>query len=259
MEASSVVDLQKCLNILTDELRATHAHEGLTHHLRELISKYIVKLWEDKESTSCSSKTSSRDDNWIILEGLDGSGKSTTSAALAAELEAKGLAVQTLRTPPIELKDVRSYFDHHPNKYITKMYYQFGNYVAAYLMKTNLDKRIFIIDRFWPSTVANQEANLALSRDSEVTADSAIYKWPSDMYKPSKVLMVFLHISEEERIRRLGARSGDENTVWEENLQKVVYRKNVEKGYNQIEGMIRIDASQSTKEVVQEILKHAHL
>jgi hypothetical protein len=64
----------------------------------------------------------------VVVEGLDGTGKSTLVASLAASLRA-----HAARTPPASLTPLRALFDAMPAP-VTRAFYTCGNYVAAHEM-----------------------------------------------------------------------------------------------------------------------------
>eukprot|EP01119_Soliformovum_irregulare_P021199 TRINITY_DN7014_c0_g1_i1.p1 TRINITY_DN7014_c0_g1~~TRINITY_DN7014_c0_g1_i1.p1 ORF type:complete len:265 (-),score=70.02 TRINITY_DN7014_c0_g1_i1:197-991(-) len=233
---------ERCKMILMEHLRSPS--NQMTPEQIEVLSHHLALFGTQPLDDD-------RKDVWIILEGLDGCGKSTLTRNLLNVLQSRDQRVRMLRTPPIELASVRPYFDRHSDPALTKTFYQFGNYVAAHAMKLDQDHNIFIIDRFWPSTVAGQEANLISKDPSAKMPDrsSSIYRWPSDLHCPSQSLIFFLHIDEETRKQRLNQRSSDENTVWELQLEKQKYRRDVTEAYSNIEGIIKIDASPSADEV----------
>lgn len=84
----------------------------------------------------------------IILEGLDGTGKTT----IVEGLQQKMGEVNCLRSPPDCLSSFRPHFDGQV-PHVRRAFYLVGNYACALNIKKNADKPI-VIDRFWPSTMA---------------------------------------------------------------------------------------------------------
>ena len=84
----------------------------------------------------------------IILEGLDGTGKST----ILEGLERYYGDIRRLRSPPERLCSFRAHFDHQ-SPHLRRAFYTLGNYACALSLREVSGKPI-AIDRFWPSTVA---------------------------------------------------------------------------------------------------------
>ena len=84
----------------------------------------------------------------IILEGLDGTGKSTILDGLQRYYG----DIQRLRSPPERLCSFRAHFDKQ-SPHLRRSFYTLGNYACALSLREVSGKPI-AIDRFWPSTVA---------------------------------------------------------------------------------------------------------
>ncbi|RZB39283.1 UMP-CMP kinase 2, mitochondrial-like [Asbolus verrucosus] len=137
----------------------------------------------------------------IILEGLDGSGKSTVGKKLASRLHAA-----TGCTPPESIKHIRYLFDDH--RELRTAYYALGNYIAALEVAVVLKKRPVVMDRYWHSTAAYAIAQATHDFPGEVDIPpegDSFYHWPSDLLKPDSV--IFLNVSEGVRIQRLSRRT----------------------------------------------------
>ncbi|KAK9500239.1 hypothetical protein O3M35_001535 [Rhynocoris fuscipes] len=85
---------------------------------------------------------------FLVFEGLDGSGKSTMT-----KLASKKLSCVQVVTPPDCIKHLRNYFDECEPK-LRRAYYSLGNYIAAMEIRTILQTRPVVMDRFWHSTAA---------------------------------------------------------------------------------------------------------
>ncbi|KAF7271474.1 hypothetical protein GWI33_015642 [Rhynchophorus ferrugineus] len=150
----------------------------------------LLRIYNDaksKHDNSCGAKKHPL----IVLEGLDGCGKTSMGKVLA-----KKLHIVKHTTPPESIKHLRSYFD--DNLMVRSAYYSLGNYIAALEIASILRDSPVIMDRFWHSTIA-----------------FAIGQGIRDK-----------SVSEEERIRR---QSGRENVTQQELLLKndLSFRKNV--------------------------------
>ena len=99
----------------------------------------------------------------VILEGLDGTGKSTLACNLQERLAPAGFQsmVTLLQSPPEELQHLRPHFDAQPPA-MRRAFYSLGNYACALKMHEAAAVGPVVVDRFWPSTVA-----YALARDLE--------------------------------------------------------------------------------------------
>jgi len=146
----------------------------------------------------------------IVVEGLDGTGKSTLIQNLTDDQKKTlGQAVQGLKSPPDELLHLRAHFDRQP-KEVRRAYYSLGNYACAARMKSSVHQGPLVIDRFWPSTVA-----YALAHDLKAMPDQQpdLLNMPEDLLKllPTEVPIVclLLDLPEAERARRVRARAAE--------------------------------------------------
>jgi UMP-CMP kinase 2 len=137
----------------------------------------------------------------IVLEGLDGVGKTTITAALAAKLN----GAPVIRTPDPALEPVRAKF-RVLDESVARAFYCGANYIAAPEIVAATQTGPVVVDRWWCSTCA-----MALSRDGHPDALPAVgddvYRWPSDL--PEMTLGVLLDVDEAIRVGRMKKR-GDE-------------------------------------------------
>ncbi|XP_066256984.1 UMP-CMP kinase 2, mitochondrial-like isoform X2 [Euwallacea similis] len=163
----------------------------------------------------------------IVLEGLDGSGKTSMSKKLA-----KVWGAQKWLTPPESIRFLRDYFDR--NFELRSAYYSLGNYIAALEVSCLLDKKPVLMDRFWHSTTAYALAQAVADNPQYLKLPDAaneIYKWPEDLLKPEKV--IFLNVSEEVRLERHSRRSVDLVTAQEKLLKDdTKFRQDIIQAYN---------------------------
>lgn len=132
----------------------------------------------------------------VALEGLDGVGKTTVAALLAAKLGA-----QLLRTPPDAMRACRPFFDRADDA-TRKAYYVVGNFVAGEEVKALLAAgRSVVLDRFHASTFAyrygKQPGPLPEPGD-------AAYAWPPELCRPTH--MVLLTLPHVDRVARRAGR-----------------------------------------------------
>lgn len=150
----------------------------------------------------------------VVVEGLDGVGKTTATTALA-----RRLGGSLVRTPDPALEPLRATFRAQPES-IARAFYCAANYVGAEAVAEAAERGPVVVDRWWGSTCAMAVASLAAPpppatnaaaaplRAAAPAAGSAAYAWPRDL--PRFDLGVVLAV--DERIRRLRlAGRGDEN------------------------------------------------
>jgi thymidylate kinase len=193
----------------------------------------------------------------IVIEGLDGIGKSTTIKQLAEKLSAKIIV-----TPPDIIKPFRSIYA-DADFVERKTYYMIGNYIAAEeVKKTLLDKKhpqSVIMDRFYASTIAyligKTNIELPLINDK-------MFEWPEKLYKPD--YMFVLTMSESDRINRLCSRSIE----CRENLTKedILIRSNplISERINQIYRNIgcieiKVNKEDTTEMIIDKIISNIKL
>jgi UMP-CMP kinase 2 len=134
----------------------------------------------------------------IVIEGLDGIGKSTVVIALAKKIN--GIIIET---PPKIIKPYRSIFTNTDDLSSIKTYYKLGNYISGNKIKKEIKHGYnVIVDRYYASTLAY---TLGQSTEDLSELSNKIYKWPKDMYKPD--YMILLTMNEEDRINRLNKRN----------------------------------------------------
>mmetsp|Transcript_37514 Transcript_37514/g.115859 ORF Transcript_37514/g.115859 Transcript_37514/m.115859 type:complete len:321 (-) Transcript_37514:125-1087(-) len=138
----------------------------------------------------------------VLVEGLDGVGKTTVTTALAEKLG--GVLI---RTPDPALDQVRGRF-RVAEEVIARAFYCGANYLAAdAIAKAVLEEgKPVVIDRWWTSTAA-----FAIAQNPQLpTAEAAakVGAWPNDL--PKYDLGVILTVDEEVRLKRM-AKRGDEN------------------------------------------------
>jgi len=219
----------------------------------------------------------------IVLEGLDGVGKTTTSNALVASINSsvsptacgfpsdagdgeKGVhqSASLLRTPPASLSSFRDTFDRlEDSPLLRRAYYTLGNILTSKRIRTSDEKSMFVLDRFWSSTYAYQVATDLSSQSSsyqqrtndgdEGEVTSAI-QWPWYLVKPT--LLVLLVVQESIRIQRIQSR--EETLTAEEDMlkRKQLFRELVLSLYRCMPDVVEIDNANPTEETVYAILGH---
>ena len=185
-----------CENQLSKQLS-----DKLSEQLSQLSEQLSNKL---SEQSSKQSSEQVKNKFCIVIEGLDGIGKSTIVNYLAENLNAKLIA-----TPPDIIKPFRSIFIEDNNTDIRFTYYMVGNFIAGEEVKRILldeQNQSVIMDRFYASTIAYI---MGKSDDELPTIGSDVYSWPKDLFKPE--YMFVLTMDETDRIERLINRSIKQN------------------------------------------------
>ena len=181
----------------------------------------------------------------IVLEGLDGVGKSTAAAGLAARLGAR-----LLQTPPPALRAFRGYFDAAAEPGIKRGFYMVGNFLAAEAMAGALAAGAPVVcDRYFASTRA-----YALAKEQPLlpAAGDAAYAWPAELLRPRHMLQLVL--PEERRLARRAARMDTPETREEEQLRTdTEFALRVRDAYGRL-GCTEVSAEGSEDVVVDRLL-----
>ena len=145
---------------------------------------------------------------FIVIEGLDGTGKSTLVVKLAERLDAVQLACPPLlKAPKLSKGDLRSYFDDRPPAK-RRAYYRATNLIASEQAERALQTHHVVMDRYWTSTVACS----ALDPDDFEWEGG---RYPPELRKPDAI--VLLTVDEENRTKRMSGR-GESPTSEEREL-----------------------------------------
>ncbi|MGB5997712.1 MAG: dTMP kinase [Marinomonas sp.] len=185
---------------------------------------------------------------FIVIEGLDGTGKSTTAKALA-----KALGGTALSTPVDKFKDVRPKLEeiYAEESYGRQLFYA-STAIASSLQveKELVDVPAVVLDRYWLSTQVYHSWRTQGAHFQLPEVESMILK-------PD--LTVYLELSLEERVKRLGGRS--DNT--EEDRQTTELDANQQlnalyHSYNNspcVGKWLKVDATFSTEEIVEAVIE----
>ncbi len=205
-------------------------HE-LDSELRELLDqgRAELELFEAKSRAKV-----------ILLEGLDGVGKTTTIDALGERLSA-----QKLKTPPEELRKWRSFFD-DKEETLRRSFYQLGNILLSKKLRES-EGGYIVVDRYIPSTFAYEQAHVQARGEQ-----AAAFSWPSHLVKPD--VMVMLHLSEELRQTRIQGRLLTLTEEEKKLKQDPRFCGFVIANYMKIESMRQVSIDgKSTEQIVNEI------
>lgn len=191
----------------------------------------------------------------VVLEGLDGVGKSTLAQNLMHSLS-KESSAKVLKTPPEELYHLRSHFDKQSVE-LRRAYYSLGNYACALCISNDVRQGPIIVDRFWPSTIAYTVAQM--QEEPMPDERQELFQMPIDLLDllPSNpIVYILLELSSDERARRVRTRAMDGPAVTEEESaleRSRQMRDRVSAGYRDVsvggERLIVCDASGTPEEV----------
>jgi thymidylate kinase len=131
----------------------------------------------------------------ILVEGLDGVGKSTLVDTLATKLNAALVcSPPKIPDPIVDNSDLRVRMD-KKGPCTRREYYRCGNFHASMLIEEARKNRPVVLDRYWPST-----ASFALLDDPPPRWEP-IGTWPNGLVVPD--IMILLTVSEETRLKRM--------------------------------------------------------
>jgi thymidylate kinase len=191
---------------------------------------------------------------FIVIEGLDATGKSTLVSNLAAALNAKLLSCP----PCIEASelvdgDLREHFDKRPPS-VRRAYYRATNLIASELAVSTLTDQHVVMDRYWTSTVSFS----AMDDGNQISQWEG--KYPLAIRPPD--VLILLTVDENNRNKRMVGR-GEPTTDEEYNLASDTKRReSVIAAYRSF-SPIEIDTSNlNPEEVLQAALRivenHSH-
>ena len=181
----------------------------------------------------------------ILVEGLDGVGKSTLVDSLATKLNASLISSPPKMSDPLVERDLRVRMDQTESS-TRREYYRSGNFYASMLIEEARKHGPVILDRYWPST-----ASFA-ALDDRPPQWEPIGVWPIGLVEPD--IMILLTVDEKNRLKRM-ARRGLAMTEEEMRLEeKKKSRANVLNGLRSFDP-IEIDTSHlNTEEVFIEAI-----
>ena len=146
---------------------------------------------------------------FIVIEGLDGTGKSTLTEKLSSALNAKLLSCPPrLEAPDLHHGDLRVHFD-NTSPSIRRAYYKATNLVASQLAIESLKHGHVVMDRYWTSTVAFS----VMDDGNEMAEWEGLY--PPAIRIPD--ILILLTVDETNRNKRMVGR-GEPTTDEEHNL-----------------------------------------
>jgi thymidylate kinase len=191
--------------------------------------------------------SSERRGKFIVIEGLDGVGKTTTIESLAERLQAK-----RLKTPPDEIGAIREKCTSSLTPQLRFHYYMLGNYVVAEDIRNRLAAgENVVLDRYYASTMAYLWSFGHLPFSS--------VDWPENLLRPD--YMFVLDLPREDRISRLAARNTVAHTAEELKLKiSPDIEQHISDYYNQFGcTSIPLTKDMSTDDICAAICNHISL
>ena len=136
---------------------------------------------------------------FIVIEGLDATGKATLVEKLTERLNATLLQCPPrLEAPELSKCDLRPYFDDRPPAQ-RRAYYRAANLIASEQAEIALHNGHVVMDRYWTSTVAFATLDDDLDLDWEWQG-----RYPPELRKPDVVIL--LTVDEKNRTKRMRGR-----------------------------------------------------
>mmetsp|Transcript_25801 Transcript_25801/g.43049 ORF Transcript_25801/g.43049 Transcript_25801/m.43049 type:complete len:331 (+) Transcript_25801:40-1032(+) len=216
------VVLEEYLTEVLRALKVAHPYEEPAIHLVRMVD-YNEYLVDNEHSVMTNAKSTTTQISTrrvsprpisVVLEGLDGVGKSTVAKQLAEKLQAKLMV-----TPPPIMQSAREWFvNKQQDPAMRKAYYMVGNFIAGAEMKAEVEDRKtnVVLDRYYTSTLAYIKGK-AISEALPPAGDTSL-DWPSELYKPTYVFVLVL--PEAARLRRRQSRVESNETSEEALLRE---------------------------------------
>ena len=184
---------------------------------------------------------------FIVIEGLDATGKSTLVRNLSLALDATQLfCPPIINIPSIQEGSARSHFD-SLNPLQRRAYYRFSNLVASEEVRKMIPSNHVIMDRYWTSTAA------FAAMDEGFEHDIALGEYPEEILKPD--LLILLTVDEENRLARLQGRGETETNEESELAASKSKREKVLLAYKAFNPVIIDTSNKTPEEVCQEALQ----
>ena len=188
---------------------------------------------------------------FIVIEGLDATGKSALATQLAKHLDATLLKCPPrLEAPELSDTDLRSHFDDRPSVQ-RRAYYRAANLIASEQVEVARKGGHVVMDRYWTSTVAFA----ALDDDSNL---DEVWQgcYPPELRTPD--IVILLTVDEENRAKRMRGR-GERVTDEEHTLAADAERRETVLQIYRTFDPVEIDTSTLTRDaVVEAVLAALH-
>ena len=235
----------KLLGVLS-AVRAAHPYEAPAIHVTELLD--WETLFGQRLSAGQNASTlafAHLRGKSILIEGLDGTGKSTLCRNLCSILSAV-----PLRTPPDAMRPFREFFD-LTRRDLREGYYMCGNFMAGEELKRHASANsIVVLDRYFPGTLAYQ---MGIKTDVDLPAPGdPVYEYPAGLARPTYSFV--LTLPEDIRVERREGRLDVPETAEEALLrERSAISGRINEAYKRF-GCVEISALGTPHDVVQRIL-----
>lgn len=186
----------------------------------------------------------------IVIEGIDGAGKSTLVAALARALSADGVDVVTSAEPTDgphgrKIRELAATGRHDvtPQQEAELFLLDRRDHVDHVIKPALAAGRTLVLDRYYYSTMAYQGAR---------GLDPAQIERRNRAFAPEPDLLVILELPVQEALERITQKRGSAP----DHFEGEAYLEKVDQGFKTIRrpNMLRLDARTSTEEMVGRIL-----
>ena len=189
---------------------------------------------------------------FIVLEGIDGTGKTTIIKKLAEELKSQGYEIFTTQEPTRTWvgNDVRRAIEEEKNGFTQALLFFADRAEHVEKLKTNSNK-IILCDRFVYSTYAYQGAQL----ESIMGLENALL-WLESVYEPMRFdpdAVFLITVDPNEGLRRIYGREKKEK------FEKVEFLRRVQEIYMSIakkHSFIVVDGNKSFEDVYNDIKEY---
>lgn len=192
--------------------------------------------------------------NFIVIEGVDGSGKTSVGERLAKKIDGAYFA-----TPPEGYEDIRDYINEAASPEARFLYYLSSVIDVSDKIKKSKENKTSVCVRYVWSTLVY---HAVLEETDLIEVKQMVKPFESYIVRPTK--NVLLTVSKEEQIRRLNYRNGGNHTVSDKlSIEDESFRRSIEEAYTKLteeESWIKIDTTnKSIDQVVDEIIEKCYL
>lgn len=183
---------------------------------------------------------------FIVIEGLDATGKSTLVEKLSLALSARQLSCPPeIIIPSLRKGSARPHFD-SMSPLQRRAYYRFSNLVASEEVGKYIANSHVVMDRYWTSTAAFAAMDDGFEHDVELG------QYPDEIKIPD--LLILLTVDEPNRLKRLQGRGEVETTEESQLAASSKKRGKVLDAYKQFNPVIIDTSNKSPDQVCQEAL-----